>query len=135
MLTDPTDFHPVMGNWPRNREDLNRHAWQRFAPSLLALMPAGDPGPVPEYILDDYRVDEDENEAAFTMADVDEDELDFGPHTITDEDIAEALGRVSAEDSLAAYLNDGPAARARAARGHIHAEPTETVRRHLRLVK
>lgn len=123
MLTDPNDFHPVMGNWPRNREDLNRHAWAMYAPALLALMPAGDPGPVPEDIRADYQVDEDEVQY-------------FDPHTITEADIAEALGRVSPQDSLGAYLADGPAARAKASRGgHVHAEPTKAVRRHLTVVR
>jgi hypothetical protein len=113
-------LHPIMGNWPANREELNRRSWEMHAPQLLTLMPAGDPGPVPAEIREDFMVwPEDEQ---------DDDWLH--PERFETNDPAAAIELAIMSLDRSDMLNTSPG---RA--GHRHAEPTKAVRRHLTVVR
>lgn len=121
----------LLNNQPKNAEEFHRWCWEQDAPELLKLMGPGDPGPLPKQFRTDWIdwPEDDGDEIEDAMEDLGE------ALSINEEDDPEVFADLLAERrSLNAYLADGPAARARRG-GHVHAEPTATVRRHLKLVR
>lgn len=126
MTTNPHAAGP-MGNWPRSREELNRYAWNRHAPEILAAMNVtGDPGPVPRELMNEVIEwpEDDVVEAMTTAAEEDFDEL--YPDEVTAVLVELQLMGAEREDRLRISRQF------RSVTGHLHAEPSAAVRRYVR---